>query len=152
MTKNSLHSIEDFIEPEWPAPECVKAFTTLRTADILNLNKKLNLPAATYAAALSVIICTTFSTPASMITFSNIKANVGAFFTLLEVSTDFQNTTSSLQATKKLIMVLLLPSVHPSDKMVQPYFFHSFFWSSINTLALPTALSSNLQNLGVIKC
>ena len=115
-------------------------------------HKKLNLLVATYAAELSVMIFTTFSIPTSMTTFSNIKANVAAFFTLLEASTDFQNTTSSLQATKKLIMVLLLPSVHPSDKMLQPYFFHYFFWSSINTLALPTAWSSNLQNLGVIKC
>ena len=113
---------------------------------------KLNLPAATYAAALSVMIYTTFSTATSMTTFSNIIANVCAFFTSFEASTDFQNTTLSVQATKKLIMVLLLPFVHPSNKMVQPYFFHSFFWSSINTLALPTAWSSNLQNLGVIKC
>ena len=113
-------------------------------------HKIFNLLAITYGVALFVMICTTFSTPTSMITFSNIKANVCAFFTLLEASTDFENTTSSLQATKKLIMVLLLPSIHPSDKIVQPYFFHSFFWSSINNVTLRTALSSNLQNLGVI--
>lgn len=91
------------------------------------------------------LICTTFSMPTSMTTSSNIRHNVSTFFTLLKASTDFKKITSPFEATKKLLMVWFFPSVHPYERIVQPYIFHSFFCSSTIGLSLSIAFMSNLQ-------
>ena len=92
------------------------------------------LPAATYAVVLSIMICITFSAPTPS-QHSLALEPVSVVFTLSKASKDLRKTTWSLQETKKLMMVRLLPSVHPSKSMVQPYCFHCNFCSSTTSLA-----------------
>src|SRR4051812_45355461 len=93
-----------------------------------------NAAALTYAEAPSVTTCATCSGPiCSIFAFSSLNSS-SPDLAISEVSTDSRNTVPLGLLTKKLVMVLDLPSVQPSLIKVQPFLFHSLLYFSKSTV------------------
>ena len=97
-----------------------------------------NSPTAFTFAALSVTTCTTLSSPTNSTTSSSILKTLSVVFYMSEVSNEYIKTVPLGLFTKKLQIERLFLSVHPSDMIVQPVFFHSslYSWSTKSVLSI----------------
>ncbi|KAL7098243.1 hypothetical protein ACP275_09G004600 [Erythranthe tilingii] len=106
-----------------------------------------NDPAALYEAALSVITCTTFSSPTLSTILSNISNTLSAVLEKEDVSIDSKKTVHLGLLTKKLQIDLLFLSVQPSDMIVHPILLHS---SLLTSRKLSISLTSSVKKVSLI--